>query len=71
MILQRPPILQGPVNVSGAPVPARVVEAAKPAAGLVTVAIVSAVAGYFIPKLLDRLTGGLGGLPVEYEEPLE
>lgn len=70
-MIVRPPTVESPLYISGAPVPAKVAEAARPAAGLITVAVVSAIAGYFVPKLLDRLTGSFGGLPVEYEEPLE
>lgn len=64
-----PPQLQTPVNVSLAP-PAQlgdatvaVVRATRPLWGVAGIAVISAVAGYFVPRLLDRWTAR--ELPVE------
>jgi len=69
----RPPLIVAPVYVDGAPVPAGVASAAKKAAppvlGAVSIAILGAVAGYFVPRLLDRYAGSM--LDPDHGEPVE
>ena len=61
MLTQTPPIVQLPTNVSPAAAPqdaaAFVIKTARPFAGIAAIAVISAVAGYFVPKVLDRWAG--------------
>lgn len=61
--VEKPPVLEGPVYVEGAK-PTRadlvaVVERAKPTMGPIAIALLGALAGYAVPKLMDRFMPGL------------
>jgi len=70
----KPPFIEAPIYINGA-VPPGVASAARKAAppvlGALGIAIMGAVAGYFVPKLLDRYAGSVldpnHGEPVEFE----
>lgn len=73
--VDKPPILEGPVYVAGAkPTKAdviAVVEKAKPAMGPIAIALMGAVAGYVVPKLMDRFLPGLFEGPEDELETIE
>lgn len=57
----RPPLVERPLYLSGAPVPPAVADAcrrAAPIAAAVGGALLGAVAAYFVPRFLDRAVGG-------------
>ena len=61
--LDKPPILETPIYVAAAK-PSKadviaVVEKAKPSLGPIALTLLGAVAGYAIPKLIDRFAPGL------------
>ncbi len=72
---QRRPLVEAPLYVSGAPLPAGVAQAAReagpPIFGALTIAILGAIAGYFVPKVLDRYAAPMldpdHGQPIEFE----
>lgn len=56
----RPPLLERPLYLSGAPVPPAVADAcrrAAPIAAAVGGALLGALAGYVVPRILDRTVG--------------
>ena len=73
--VEKPPILETPIYVAGAK-PTRaevvaVVEKAKPAMGPIAIALLGALAGYAVPKLMDRFLPGLFEGPEDELENIE
>lgn len=69
--VEKPPILETPIYVAGAkPTKAdviAVVEKARPALGPIALTLLGAVAGYAIPKLIDRFAPGLFEGPDDFD----